>query len=67
MAVTEQTVSLTPETVARVQAELRALGVEGWLLFNFNGNNPLTTKSLLSREGISFFLDAKKLQVSRVF
>jgi Xaa-Pro dipeptidase len=43
MAVTEQTVSLTPETVERVRGQLRAAGVEGWLLFNFKGNNPVAS------------------------
>lgn len=39
MAVTEQTVQLSPETVARIQEELRAHKVDGWLLFNFKGIN----------------------------
>ncbi|HEU4882087.1 MAG TPA: M24 family metallopeptidase, partial [Longimicrobium sp.] len=39
MAVTEQTVQLSPETVARIQQELRAHDVDGWLLYNFRGNN----------------------------
>lgn len=41
MAVTEATVSLTAETVARIQQELRAHDVDGWLLYNFKGNNPV--------------------------
>jgi Xaa-Pro dipeptidase len=39
MAVTEATVALTSDTVARIQEELRAHGVDGWLLYNFKGNN----------------------------
>lgn len=39
MAVTEQTVQLSAQTVARIQQELRAHGVDGWLLYNFRGNN----------------------------
>jgi Xaa-Pro aminopeptidase len=41
MAVTEQTVQLSPETVARIQQELRAQKVDGWLMYNFRGNNPI--------------------------
>jgi len=41
MAVIAETVSLTAETVDRVRGELRALGLDGWLLFNFRGNNPV--------------------------
>lgn len=41
MAVTEQTVQLFAETVARIQQELRAQGVDGWLLYNFRGNNAI--------------------------
>jgi Xaa-Pro dipeptidase len=39
MAVTEQTTTLTAETVDRVRAELRAVGADGWLLYNFQGFN----------------------------
>ena len=39
MAVTEQTASLTAETVERVRAELRAVNADGWLLYNFQGFN----------------------------
>lgn len=46
MAVVSQTVSLTEETVARMQEALRAQGVDGWLLFNFRGGNPIATKLL---------------------
>jgi Xaa-Pro dipeptidase len=41
MAVTEETVSLSRDTVARIQEELRAHDVDGWLLYNFKGNNPV--------------------------
>jgi Xaa-Pro dipeptidase len=41
MAVTAETVSLTRETVARMQQELRAQGLDGWLLYNFKDTNPV--------------------------
>lgn len=41
MAVTEQTVSLHPETVARIQTELRRQGLGAWLLYDFHGLNPV--------------------------
>ncbi|MFL5381167.1 MAG: M24 family metallopeptidase [Longimicrobiaceae bacterium] len=41
MAVIEETVSLAAETVERIRGELRALGVDGWLLYDFHGNNPV--------------------------
>jgi len=41
MAVIAETVSLTTETLDRVRVELRALGLDGWLLVNFRGNNPV--------------------------
>jgi Xaa-Pro aminopeptidase len=46
MAVVEQTVSLSEETVGRIQRELAARGLDGWLLFNFRGTNPVATKLL---------------------
>jgi Xaa-Pro dipeptidase len=46
MAVTEQTVSLTSDTVARIQDELRAQGVDGWLIFNFQGTNAVANNLL---------------------
>ena len=46
MAVTEQTVQLSPETVARIQAELRLHDVDGWLLFNFHGFNAVANDLL---------------------
>jgi Xaa-Pro aminopeptidase len=41
MAVTEQTVAVTAETVARIQEELLARGLDGWLLYDFRGQNPV--------------------------
>jgi Xaa-Pro aminopeptidase len=41
MAVTEQTVALTAETIARIQEELLARGLDGWLLYDFRGQNPV--------------------------
>ncbi|MDB4950388.1 MAG: putative family peptidase [Gemmatimonadetes bacterium] len=46
MAVVEQTVSLTEDTLSRIQDELRALGLDGWLLYNFHGNNPIAARIL---------------------
>lgn len=46
MAVTEQTVHLDPETVEAVRGELRALGADGWLLYNFRGNNAAASNLL---------------------
>ncbi|HEV3051188.1 MAG TPA: M24 family metallopeptidase [Longimicrobium sp.] len=46
MAVTEQTVTLTSETVARIQEELRAHDVDGWLLYNFKGINAIANDLL---------------------
>jgi len=43
MAITEQTVTLTRETVARVQSELATLQLDGWLLFDFHGLNPIAS------------------------
>ncbi len=43
MAVTEQTVSLTAETVERIRHEVRAQGADGWLLFNFQGSNAVAS------------------------
>ena len=39
MAVVEESVSLTRETLARIQTSLRELGLDGWLLYSFRGNN----------------------------
>jgi Xaa-Pro aminopeptidase len=41
MAIIEETVSLTEATLERIRGELRALGIDGWLLFNFLGSNPV--------------------------
>lgn len=41
MAVTEQTVTLTAATIARIQEELRARELDGWLLYDFRGMNPV--------------------------
>ena len=41
MAITEQTVALTAPTIARIQEELRARGLDGWLLYDFRGMNPV--------------------------
>ena len=46
MAVVEETVSLTEETVARIQQELRAHELDGWLLYAFHGNNPVASRML---------------------
>ncbi len=46
MAVTEQTVSLTSETVERIRQEVRAHGADGWLLFNFQGSNAVASNLL---------------------
>ena len=46
MAVTEQTVQLAPPTAARIQEELRAQGLDGWLLFNFHDSNPVASSLL---------------------
>jgi Xaa-Pro dipeptidase len=46
MAVTEQTVSLTAETVERVRQAVRAHGADGWLLFNFQGSNAVASNLL---------------------
>jgi Xaa-Pro dipeptidase len=41
MPVVEQTVSLDTETVERIRRELRAQGLDGWLLYEFRGLNPV--------------------------
>jgi Xaa-Pro dipeptidase len=46
MAVTEQKVSLTEDTLTRVQQLLRAQELDGWLLFNFQGHNPVASAVL---------------------
>ncbi|HVH12011.1 MAG TPA: Xaa-Pro peptidase family protein [Longimicrobium sp.] len=46
MAVVEDTVSLTDETVERIRREVRAQGADGWLLFNFQGSNAVASNLL---------------------
>lgn len=46
MAVVEQKVSLTAETLASIQAELRTQGLGAWLLYNFHGSNPIASRLL---------------------
>jgi len=46
MAVIEETVSLAPETVERIREELRAHELDGWLLYNFQGINPMASRLL---------------------
>jgi Xaa-Pro dipeptidase len=46
MAVIEQTVSLQQQTVARIQEELKAQNLDGWLLYNFRGSNPIASDLL---------------------
>ncbi|MBW3629896.1 MAG: aminopeptidase P family protein, partial [Gemmatimonadetes bacterium] len=41
MAVVDVTVSLAQETVGRIQEELERLGLDGWLLYDFRGLNPV--------------------------
>jgi Xaa-Pro dipeptidase len=43
MAVIEERVSLTGETVGRMQTELREMGLDGWLLYNFQGLNAIAS------------------------
>jgi Xaa-Pro dipeptidase len=46
MAVIEQRVSLKAATVGQVQEELRAYDLDGWLLYNFHGLNPIASSML---------------------
>ncbi len=43
MAIVDETVSLDEDTLARVQEELKAHGLEAWLLYNFLGLNPVAS------------------------
>lgn len=43
MAVVEQAVALDRATLERIQAQLRSQGLEGWLLFNFQGSNAVAS------------------------
>lgn len=46
MAIVEQKVSLTESTLAEMQRELRDRGVDGWLLYDFHGLNPVAGRVL---------------------
>jgi Xaa-Pro aminopeptidase len=46
MAVIAETVSLTPETIEAVRRELKAQGLDGWLLYNFQGRNEVAGRML---------------------
>lgn len=46
MPVTDQTVSLQPETVDRIRQELRARDLDAWLLYDFHGLNPVASHLL---------------------
>src|SRR5256885_2251209 len=46
MAIVDTTVSLTEETVEQIRRELRAVGADAWLLFNFLGHNPVASRVL---------------------
>jgi Xaa-Pro dipeptidase len=46
MPVSAQKVSLSQATLERIQAELRAQGLDGWLLYNFHGQNPVASSLL---------------------
>jgi len=46
VAIVEETVSLSRETVARIQDELGARGLDGWLLYNFRGLNAVASAVL---------------------
>jgi Xaa-Pro aminopeptidase len=37
---------LTPETLPDIQAALQAMGIDGWLLFDFRGTNPIASAML---------------------
>jgi Xaa-Pro dipeptidase len=43
MAVTEAVVGLSERSLAAIQEQLREQGVDGWLLYDFRGNNPIAT------------------------
>src|SRR6185436_8021082 len=45
------TMRLTPEILPEVQASLAAAGLDGWLLYDFRGTNPIAS-SLLGLEGM---------------
>ena len=43
---------LTPDTLPRLQAALAEAGLDGWLLFDFHGLNPIAA-GLLRLEGMT--------------
>ena len=45
-----QALGSRPETLEEVQAQLRDMGLDGWLLYDFHGRNPVAV-SLLGLEG----------------
>ena len=42
---------LNPETLPEIQAALEAMGLDGWLLFDFRGTNPIAS-AMLGLEGL---------------
>lgn len=46
MAVVTETVAFSAETLQRIQAELRAGGLDGWLLYDFHGLNTIASALL---------------------
>jgi Xaa-Pro aminopeptidase len=46
MAITADTVSLSPETIEAVRRQVAELGHDGWLLYNFRDNNPVASRLL---------------------
>lgn len=46
MAVVEETVALSRDTVEQIREHLRGTRVDGWLLYNFKGNNPIASDLL---------------------
>ncbi len=43
MGITENRVSFDEDALSRAQALLRELGLDGWLLYDFHGNNPIAS------------------------
>lgn len=48
---TREAALLTPESLATIQAALSAAGVDGWLLYDFRGCNPVA-RSMIGLEGM---------------
>jgi Xaa-Pro dipeptidase len=46
MAITELTVSLREDTLGQIREALRAAGLDGWLLYDFHGANPVAGRVL---------------------